>query len=111
MCSPKACRKVSIASPATPNTSPGFVQNCPTPSRIDPASFFGKGLSPALQRGRQHEHRIDAPHLGVHRYRYGACRRRIEERASSLKRSGEAHRLHQRAPHQPQSNLVALSMQ
>ena len=97
--------------PGDPEHQSGIRAELPDAQQDRPRQFFGKGLPPSLQRGRQDEHRVDAPHLGVHRYRYGARRRRIEERASSLKRSGEAHRLHQRVPHQPQSDLVALSMQ
>ena len=46
-------------------SSPGLVQNCPTPRVNEPTISGGDRLGPGRQCSRRHEHRVEAAHLGV----------------------------------------------
>ena len=67
------------------NTTPGFVHSCPPEPVTAPASVcahFSRPASSAIAPG-QHEHRVHAPHLRVHRDRLRPRGRGVHQRPAA----------------------------
>ena len=68
----------------------------------------GDGFRAHVQRLGQHDHRVDARHLGEHRYRLWTRRRHVAQRPAALERTGEAHRLNRRMLDQCLADATAI---
>ena len=76
------------------NTSPGLVQNWPTPSVNEREEAGGDLRAARVQRLGQHEDGVHAAHLHEARDRLGPCRCPLHQRLAGRKRAGKSNGLY-----------------
>lgn len=84
------------AGEAIPITRPGLVQNEVAALYHRRGQVTGNAFSAGLQRLGQHDHGVDARHLGKHRDRLRARRGHVAVGAAAFERAGKAYRLDRR---------------
>ena len=90
------------------NTTPGFVQNCPTPRVNEPTRPCASVSPRAASAAAADDDRVHAAELAVERDRVGAAGREVEQCAAAAERAGEARGLDDGMLHQRVAGLAAL---